>query len=60
VAKHYVTLEYIEEDEEELIAFLQRPKKTRKRTFQFPLIPSIGINLIVVSSQEEILHVEGD
>jgi hypothetical protein len=31
VAKHYTTLEYIEEDEEESIAHLQCPKKTRKR-----------------------------
>jgi len=32
VAKHYTTLEYIEEDEKESIAHLQCPKKTRKRT----------------------------
>jgi hypothetical protein len=31
VAKHYITLKYIEEDEEESIAHLQCPKKTRKR-----------------------------
>ncbi len=60
VAKHYTTLEYTKEDEEEPIAFLQCPKKTRKRTFQVPLIPSIGANLVAVSSREEILLVEGD
>jgi hypothetical protein len=31
VAKHYTTLEYIEEDEGKSIAHLQCPKRTRKR-----------------------------
>ncbi len=31
IVKYYVALEYTKEDEEELIIFLQRPKKTRKK-----------------------------
>ncbi len=58
MAKHYDTLKYIEEDEEEPIVFFQHPKKTRKRTLQVPSIPFVGINLVVMSSQEEILLVE--
>jgi hypothetical protein len=50
VAKHYDALKYIKEDEEEPIVFFQRPKKIRKRTLRVPSIPSIGINLVVVSS----------
>jgi hypothetical protein len=46
VAKHYVALKYTKEDEEEPIAFLQWPKKTRKKTFQVPLIPVVGVNLV--------------
>ncbi len=58
VAKHYIALKYTKEDEEEPIAHLQRPKKTRKRTVQIPSIPSIGVNLVAVLSQMEIPHVE--
>jgi hypothetical protein len=50
VAKHYDALKYIKEDEEEPIVFFQCPKKIRKRTLRVPSIPSIGINLVVVSS----------
>jgi hypothetical protein len=35
VEKHYATLEYTKEDEEEPIAF-QCPKKTRRRHFKCP------------------------
>jgi hypothetical protein len=38
----------------------QCPKKRRKRTFQVPSIPSIGVDLVTTSSQEEILLVEGE
>jgi hypothetical protein len=33
VTKYYITLEYMKEDEEELITHLQCPKKTTKRIF---------------------------
>jgi hypothetical protein len=38
----------------------QCPNKITKRTLQVPSIPSIGVNLVVASSQEEILLVEGE
>jgi hypothetical protein len=60
VAKHYVALKYTKENEEELIAHLQCPKKTRKRMLQIPSIPSIGVNLVAMSSQVENLPVEGE
>jgi hypothetical protein len=50
VEKHYVALVYIKEDEEKQIAFLQSPKKTRKRMLQMPSIPFVGVNLVVASS----------
>jgi hypothetical protein len=50
VAKCYATLKYIEKDKKEPIAHLQCPKKTRKRMFQIPLIPLIGVNLVATSS----------
>jgi len=43
----------MEEYEEELITHLQHRKKIRKRTLQVPSIPSIGVNLVAGSSQEE-------
>ncbi len=43
----------MEEDEEETIMRLQCRKKTRKKTHQVPSIPSLGINLVTWSSQEE-------
>jgi hypothetical protein len=49
VTKYYVVLEYKEEDENEPIVFLQRPKKTKKKMFQIPSIPSIGVNLLTSS-----------
>ncbi len=52
-AKHYITLKYTKEDEERPIGHFQCPKKTRKRTFQVPSIPTWGINLMVSSSQQE-------
>jgi hypothetical protein len=57
VAKYYIALEYMEEDEEELIMHLQW-KKTRKMMLWVPSIPSIGVNLFVGSSQEEFPHKE--
>jgi hypothetical protein len=38
----------------------QHPKKTNKRMFQVPSIPSICVNLVATSSQKGILHVEGE
>jgi hypothetical protein len=58
MAKHYTALKYIEEDEEEPIAHLQCPKKTRMRTLQVPSIPLIGVNLDATLSQMQIPHVE--
>jgi hypothetical protein len=53
VSKYYIALKYTKEDEEEPIMHLQRPKKTRKRMLQVPSIPSVAINLVATSSQEE-------
>jgi hypothetical protein len=53
MAKYYNAVEYMEEDEAEPITHLQRQKKTRKRMLQVPSIPSIGVNLVAGSSQEE-------
>jgi len=58
MAKHYVALKYIEEDESELIAHFQRLKKTRMMMLRVPSIPSIRVNLVPMLSHVEILHVE--
>jgi hypothetical protein len=58
VAKHYVALQYIEEDEEEPITFFQHPNKTMRRTFQVPAIPFGGTNLVATLSHVEILPME--
>jgi hypothetical protein len=53
VAKHYTTLKYTKENEEQPIGHLQHPKKTRKKTLQVPSIPTWGINLMAFLSQQE-------
>ncbi len=56
MAKHYVTLKYIELDEKKAITNLQCPKKTRNWV---PSIPSVGVNLVVTLSQLKTIFMEG-
>jgi hypothetical protein len=51
MTKHYITLEYIEEDKELVIRHLQCPKNTRKMIFQVPSMSLIGVNLVLLSEK---------
>ncbi len=50
VMKHYNALKYTKENEEQPIGHLQCLINTRRRTFQVPSIPLIGINHVATLS----------
>ncbi len=56
--KNIVALEYSNEDEKN--NFSSRPKEDKEEDALTPPIPSICVNLVVASSQEKILPMEGE